>query len=111
MIGVEDWSEIRWLHRAEGMSIKRIARHPGIARNSVRRAVASDDPPKYRRAPRGSIVDAVEPAIRELLAQYPRMPASVIAERIGGSPSARSERAEAAAARADKYGHDEWWRS
>jgi transposase len=65
------------------MSIKGIARHLGIARNTVRRAVASDDPPKYRRAPRGSIVDAVEPAIRELLAEYPRMPATVIAERIG----------------------------
>lgn len=83
MIGVEDWAEIRRLHRAEGMSIKGIARHLGIARNTVRRAVASDDPPKYRRAPRGSIVDAVEPAIRELLAEYPRMPATVIAERIG----------------------------
>ena len=51
--------------------------------NTVRRAVASDDPPKYRRAPKGSIVDAVEPAIRELLAEYPRMPATAIAERIG----------------------------
>ncbi|MGW4898277.1 IS21 family transposase [Kitasatospora sp. NPDC004240] len=83
MIGVEDWAEIRRLHRSEGMSIKGIARHLGIARNTVRRAVASDDPPKYRRAPKGSIVDPVEPAIRELLAEFPRMPATVIAERIG----------------------------
>jgi hypothetical protein len=31
----------------------------------------------------GSIVDAVEPRIRELLAAWPTMPATVIAERIG----------------------------
>ena len=31
----------------------------------------------------GSIVDKVEPRIRELLQVYPRMPATVIAERIG----------------------------
>ena len=47
------------------------------------RALASDGPPKYERAPAGSIVDAVEPRIRELLAAYPTMPATVIAERIG----------------------------
>jgi transposase len=68
VIGVEDWAEIRRLHRAEGMSIKGIARHLGIARNTVRRAVASDDPPRYRRAPKGSVVDAVEPAEYEAAA-------------------------------------------
>jgi transposase len=34
-------------------------------------------------------VDEVEPRIRELLAVYPRMPATVIAERIGWSRSIR----------------------
>jgi transposase len=85
VISVEDWAEIRRLHRAEGMPIRAIARKLGIARNTVRRAVASDAPPKYQRAPKGSIVDGVEPQIRRLLEEWPEMPATVIAERIGWS--------------------------
>lgn len=80
---LEDWAEIRRLHRSEGMPIKAIARVIGCSRNTVRTALASDGPPKYERAPAGSVVDAVEPRIRELLAAYPTMPATVIAERIG----------------------------
>jgi len=80
---VEDWAEIRRLHRVEGVAIKAIARRLGVSRNAVRRALARDVPPKYVRAPKGSIVDAVEPAIRELLREHPRMPATVIAERVG----------------------------
>ena len=33
---MEDWAEIRRLHRAEGVPIKEIARRLGIARNTVR---------------------------------------------------------------------------
>jgi transposase len=80
---VEDWAEIRRLRRAEGLPIRVIARVLGVSRNTVRSALASDAPPKYRRKPAGSIVDAVEPRIRELLQAYPTMPATVIAERIG----------------------------
>lgn len=80
---MEDWAEIRRLHRVEGVAIKAIARRLGVSRNAVRRALARDAPPKYVRAPKGSIVDAVEPAIRELLREHPRMPATVIAERVG----------------------------
>ncbi|QEV03612.1 MULTISPECIES: IS21 family transposase [Streptomyces] len=83
MIQVEDWAEIRRLHRAEGLSARAVARELGISRGTVLRALASDRPPVYRRAPKGSAVDAVEPAIRELLKQTPTMPATVIAERIG----------------------------
>jgi transposase len=83
VLSVEDWAEIRRLHRAEGMPIKVIARVMGVSRNTVRAAIGSDGPPKYQRRPAGSIVDAVEPRIRELLAAYPTMPATVIAERIG----------------------------
>jgi len=83
VLKVEDWAEIRRLHRAEGLSIKEIARHVGVARNTVRSALRTDQPPSYERTGRGSAVDAHEPAIRALLAEFPRMPATVIAERIG----------------------------
>lgn len=80
---MEDWAEIRRLHRSEGMPIKAIVRKLGVARNTVRAALASDEPPAYRRAPRGSLVDAVEPEIRKWLRVDAKMPATVIAERIG----------------------------
>jgi transposase len=83
VLSVEDWAEIRRLHRAEEMPVKAIARLLGVSRNTVRAALASEGPPKYERKPAGSVVDAVEPRIRELLKMYPTMPATVIAERIG----------------------------
>jgi transposase len=83
VISVEDWAEIRRLHRAEGVSIKEIARRLGVARNTVRDALRSEEPPRYDRAQRSWAVDAFEAQLRELLAAYPRMPATVIAERIG----------------------------
>ncbi len=83
MISVEDWAEIRRLHRAEEMPIRAIARHLGISKNTVKRAIATDRAPVYERAAKGSAVDAFEPRIRELLKATPSMPATVIAERIG----------------------------
>jgi transposase len=64
------------------MAISEIARVMGVARNTVKAALAAERPPQYRRAPRGLLVDEFEPRIRELLAAYPTMPATVIAERI-----------------------------
>jgi len=85
LIDVEDWAEIRRLHRAEELGIKTIAKRLGVARNTVRAALRSEAPPKYERVPQTSIVDAVEPEIRSLLKDFPEMPATVIAERIGWS--------------------------
>jgi transposase len=89
VLNVEDWAEIRRLHRAERLSISQIARVPGVSRNTVRGALSSDAPPKYERRPAGSIVDGVEPRIREVLKAFPTMPATVIAERIGWTRSIR----------------------
>jgi transposase len=70
VIKVEDWAEIRRLYRAEQMPIKAIARRMGISKNTVKRALAAQEPPTYRRASRGSIVDAVEPQIRAVLKDF-----------------------------------------
>ena len=80
---MEDWAEIRRLYRAEGMPIKQVARVMGCSKNTVKRALAAGGPPRYERVARGSVVDAAEPRIRELLQAWPTMPATVIAERIG----------------------------
>jgi transposase len=83
VLKVEDWAEIRRLHRAEEMPIRAIARRLGISKNTVKKALASHEPPKYQRPAKGSIVDAVEPQIRALLSEFPRMPSAVIMERVG----------------------------
>lgn len=84
---MEDWAEIRRLYLAEQMPIKAIARRLRLSRNTVRSAVRSVQPPRYRRAAKGSIVDGVEPQIRALLKEFPDMPATVIAERVGWTRS------------------------
>ena len=96
MIKVEDWAEIRRLYRAEGLPIKQIARVMKVSRNTVRAALRSDGPPRYARAPRGSVADAFEPRIRELLQAYPAMAASAIGDRIGWPYSDRTLRTRVA---------------
>jgi transposase len=90
VLSVEDWAEIRRLRRAEQMPIAQIARVLGISRNTVKAALASDGPPTYQRAPAGSVADAFEPRIRELLQAFPQMPSTVIAGRIGWPYSIRT---------------------
>ena len=99
VINVEHWAEVRRLHMSEGMGVKAIARRLGLARNTVRSALASDVPPKYERGRAGSRVDEFEPAIRRLLTEFPDMPATVIAERIGWVHSSSVLRARVAALR------------
>jgi transposase len=96
VINVEHWAEIRRLHLSEQLGVKTIARRLGLARNTVRAALASDVPPKYERDRAGSRVDEFESAIRRLLTEFPDMPATVIAERIGWVHSASVLRARVA---------------
>lgn len=88
MISLQDWAEIRHLHVSEGMSVRAIANRLGIARDTVSRALASEGPPTYVRGPVPSVFDAFESRVRLLLVEFPQMPATVIAERVGWTGSA-----------------------
>ena len=80
---MHDWEVIRSLARS-GVPKVQVARDFGLARNTVARAVGADSQSRYQRSGRGSCFDAYEARVRSLLQETPRMPATVIAERIGG---------------------------
>lgn len=71
MLDVERWAELRREHFVRGVGIKELARRYGIDRNTVRRAVRSDAPPRYRRAPAASKLDPFKEEIHELLRADP----------------------------------------
>ena len=83
---MEDWALIRRLV-ADGMSQRQVALDLGIGRSTVERALASDRPPKYERPPVPTSFTPFEPAVRQLLARTPDMPATVLAERVGWTGS------------------------
>lgn len=51
---MEQWAEIRRMHFVEGLAIKEIARRTGRDRKTIRRAIRSDEPPRYRRTAKAS---------------------------------------------------------
>jgi transposase len=81
VISVEDWALIRRLV-ADGVPQRQVARQLRIGRSTVARAVASEVPPKYERKPGPTSFSRFELRVRELLAEFPEMPATVIAERV-----------------------------
>jgi transposase len=74
VVGVEQWAEIRRLHRVERLSIREISRRTGLHRKTVRRALAAVVPPKYaRKTTGGSKLDPFKEWICEQLAVDPRI--------------------------------------
>lgn len=55
-----EWAKVREL-AAEGVSQRQIAERLGMNRRTVARLAARAEPPRYRREPPGSAVDAHEP--------------------------------------------------
>ena len=79
MRGAMDWAQVRAL-AADGVSQREIARRLGIGRNTVRRMVEAAEPPRYSRAPAGSMLDPFEPVLRKLLDEWPEIRAPRVTE-------------------------------
>jgi transposase len=74
-----EWARVRAL-AADGVSQREIAARLGINRRTVRRLVEADEPPRYERAPMGSMLDPLEPVIRRLIAEWPEIRAPRVTE-------------------------------
>jgi hypothetical protein len=57
VFGVEQWAEVRRMHRLDGLSARDISRRTGLARDTVARLLASSTPPRYQRRLAGSKLD------------------------------------------------------
>ena len=82
MVSVEQWAEIRRLHFVRGLSIKEIARRTGHGRNTIRRVLRSQAPPRYQRPSRPSKLDPFREEIQRLLREEPRLPGTRVRELI-----------------------------
>jgi transposase len=74
-----EWAQVRAM-AADGVSQREIAVRLGINRRTVRRLVDAGEPPRYRRAPSGSMLDPLEPVIRGLMEAWPQIKAPRVTE-------------------------------
>ena len=72
MVSVEEWAWLRREHFVNGVSIKKLVRRTGLSRNTIRKALRSEQPPAYRRRAAGSKLDAFEGEIHALLRELIR---------------------------------------
>ena len=67
MVGVEQWADIRRMHRVERLSIRAISKRTGLHRKTIRRALEAKAPPRYVRTRAGSKLDPFKDWICEQL--------------------------------------------
>lgn len=79
MVSALEWAEIRTL-ASDGVSQRQIAARLGVHRRTVARALASDTPPRYVRAPAGSQLDPLMPVIERVLREWPEIKAPRLTE-------------------------------
>jgi len=66
VLDVERWAELRREHFVRGVSIRKLVRRTGLARNTVRAALRSDEPPAFRCPERSSKLDPFKEEIPDL---------------------------------------------
>jgi hypothetical protein len=80
VLGVQQWAEVRRLVLVEGRSQREVARLTGLARDTVAKAVQSETPPRYVRAPAGSKLDPFKDWIGDRLSEDPTIQAQRLRE-------------------------------
>jgi transposase len=83
VVDVEQWAEIRRLHRVERLSVREISRRTGLHRKTVRRALTAVVPPRYSRPVAVSKVDPFKDWICEQLQADPRIASQRLREMAG----------------------------
>jgi transposase len=74
-----EWAQVKAL-AADGVSQTQIAVRLGINRRTVKRLLEADEPPRYRRAPAGSMLDPLESVMRKVLEEVPDIKAPRLTE-------------------------------
>jgi transposase len=74
-----EWAEVKAM-AADGVSQREIAGRLGINRRTVRRMVEAIEPPSYSRAAPGSMLDPLEPVLRQLIADWEDIKAPRVTE-------------------------------
>jgi len=82
VLDVERWAELRREHFVRGVSIKELMRRTGLARNTIRAALRSSEPPAFRCPERSSKLDPFREEIHELLRRDPSLPGVRVRELI-----------------------------
>jgi transposase len=82
VLDVERWAELRREHFVRGVSIKELMRRTGLARNTIRAALRSQEPPTFRCPERASKLDPFKEEICELLRGDASMPGVRVRELI-----------------------------
>jgi transposase len=81
-LDVERWAELRREHFVRGVSIKELERRTGLARNTIRAALRSGQPPVFRVPERPSKLDPFKEEIHRLLKDDPKLPGVRVRELI-----------------------------